>query len=321
MDVSVVIVEQLDLGGELRSFQMKAGSGDHVTVAFADEYDEPRSGPFHFLDRKQERAFSEGFAECSARKLTASRYRVTERGYEFNTSWRGVLTERGRLSYYAVSLPEHAIPVSVRFFDLRSGREYQKSVNRDDQRKRFVLYLECRSSHGSFDFGLEVRFVVSAEDFYAAQYVDESTTGYGAHPDAYEYLLRDGQQHVVQQFFMESMNMGDHYQTGQAGAVGPNSRAENNTFQQIWNQRSSDVDLPQLAEELRQLRMALKAEGTTIEHDKAIASVAAAEEAAQKNDGAGALRHLQAAGKWTLDVATKIGTSVAAKAITSAMGI
>ena len=264
MDVSVVIVEQLDLGGELRSFRMKADYGDHVTVAFADEYDEPRSGPFHFLDRKHEKAFAEGFAECSARKLSASRYSITERGYEFNTSWRGIPTDRGRLSYYAISLPEFGIPVSVRFFDLRSGREYRKSVDRDDHRNRFVLYLECRSSHGSFDFGLEVRFVVSAEDFHTAEYVDETTTGYGAHPDAYEYLLRDGQQHVVQQFFMESMHMGDHYQTGQAGAVGPNSRAENNTFQQMWDQRSSDLHLPQLAEELGHLRMVLKAESTTI---------------------------------------------------------
>lgn len=321
MDVSVVIVEQLDLGGELRTFRMKADYGDHVTVAFPDEYDEPRSGPFHFLDRKHESIFAKGFAECSARKLSPGRYRITERGYEFNTSWRGVPTERGRLSYYAISLPEYGIPTGVRFFDLRTGRDYRKSITRDDERKRFVLYLECRSSYGSFDFGLEVRFVVSVDHFSASRYNDNSTTGYGAHADAYEHLLRDGQRNVVQQFFMETMQMGDHYEIGQAGAVGPNARAENNTFQQIWSQSSSEIDLPRLADELGQLRLAIRAEGTTIEHDKALASVAAAEEAAQKRDGAGALRHLQVAGKWTLDVATKIGTSVAAKAITNAMGI
>lgn len=321
MDVTVVIVEQLDLVGELRSFRMKADYGDHVTIAFADEYDEPRSGPFHFLDRRHERLFESGFAECSARKLTPSRYKQTERGYHFNTSWAGIPTERGRLSYYALSLPEYSVPTRVRFWDPRTGREFGKTVDRDDQRNRFVLYLECRSSHGSFNFALEVDFVYAPEQFQSADYRDDNTSEYGAHADAYEYLLMDGQQKVVQQFFMESMHMGDHYETGQAGAVGPHAKAENNTFQQIWNQSSSEIDLPRLADELGKLRLALKAEGTTIEHDKALASVAAAEEAAQKNDGAGALRHLQAAGKWTLDVATKIGTSVAAKAITSAMGI
>jgi hypothetical protein len=46
---------------------------------------------------------------------------------------------------------------------------------------------------------------------------------------------------------------------------------------------------------------------TSAEQDLAIGPVAAAESAASKGDGAGALEHLKGAGKCAFDVATKIG--------------
>jgi hypothetical protein len=65
----------------------------------------------------------------------------------------------------------------------------------------------------------------------------------------------------------------------------------------------------------------MRKEAVDVEHDQAIASVGAAESAAKKQDGSGALQHLKAAGKWALDIATKIGTTVAAKAIQTAIGL
>lgn len=104
--------------------------------------------------------------------------------------------------------------------------------------------------------------------------------------------------------------------TGQAGAVGPDAHAHDNTFQQI----QGGIDLPKLAEELGFLRTALKGEATgTREQDKAIGVVADAEEAAAKGDGQTALRYLQNAGKWTLGVAEKIGVAVAVEALKKAM--
>jgi hypothetical protein len=38
-----------------------------MIVAFPDEYDEPRQGPFHFLDPKDEKSFAEDFANCAIR--------------------------------------------------------------------------------------------------------------------------------------------------------------------------------------------------------------------------------------------------------------
>jgi uncharacterized protein YjbI with pentapeptide repeats len=103
----------------------------------------------------------------------------------------------------------------------------------------------------------------------------------------------------------------------QIAAVG---HVHDNTFQQIWNQ--AGMDPLQLAQELAPLRAALKQETEgTAEQDEAIGAVAAAEKAADQGDGPTALRHLKAAGKWTLGVAEKIGVTLAAKAIESAMGI
>jgi hypothetical protein len=53
----------------------------------------------------------------------------------------------------------------------------------------------------------------------------------------------------------------------------------------------------------------------------AIGAVAAAEQAAQQGDSLGALRRLRAAGSWALDIAQKVGLTVAERAIKIAMGL
>jgi hypothetical protein len=126
---------------------------------------------------------------------------------------------------------------------------------------------------------------------------------------------------VVHQFIKEvhHMSSDQYHVSGQAGAVGPHSRAEGNTFVQRWAQSAADIDLPALAAELAILRAELRRESQEIEHDQAVANVGSAEAAAKQNDGPSALKHLKDAGKWALDVATKIGTTVAAKAIENAL--
>ena len=95
---------------------------------------------------------------------------------------------------------------------------------------------------------------------------------------------------------------------GQAGAVGPGAHAYDNTFQQV----QGSVNLPRLAEELVQLRKAMKSQSTgTREEDKAIGAVADAEDAATKGDSSGALRYLKPAGTWALEIAEKIGVPLA----------
>ena len=121
---------------------------------------------------------------------------------------------------------------------------------------------------------------------------------------------------------IKEIRMGDTYNTsGQTGAVGPGANASGNTFNQIWQGKSAEIDLATLAVELDRLRLALKQEASTPEQDAALGAVAAAQTAAQSGDGPTTLSYLSGAGKWALDVGTKIGTGVAVAAIKSGMGL
>jgi hypothetical protein len=126
----------------------------------------------------------------------------------------------------------------------------------------------------------------------------------------------------TRQHAIREVVMGDKYEvSGQAGAVGREAHAHDMSFQQIWANRASEIDLPRLAEELETLRKQLRQQATTREHDAAVAEIGAAAEEAERGDGPGALQRLKAAGQWALNAATSIGTTVAAAAIRAAMGM
>ncbi|MBP3957726.1 hypothetical protein J8F10_20945 [Gemmata sp. G18] len=113
--------------------------------------------------------------------------------------------------------------------------------------------------------------------------------------------------------------MRDSYQAGQAGAMGPGAKAENINFIQILRDSIGESSLADLAKELERLRGSMLAESKNAEQDASVAAIAEAESAAKKGDAKGVLSYLKSAGKWALDVATKIGTGVASKAIEKAM--
>jgi hypothetical protein len=116
------------------------------------------------------------------------------------------------------------------------------------------------------------------------------------------------------------MGTGDTYKAKQAGAMGPGAQVNESTF--IQNAGNEiEINFSQLAPQLNTLRLAMKENATDADHDVAIAEVAKAEQAAKKSDKATVLEHLKAAGNWAAEIATKIGVSVASKAIESAMGI
>lgn len=119
----------------------------------------------------------------------------------------------------------------------------------------------------------------------------------------------------------EVQQMGDTYNIKQAGAVGPNAKAKDMVFNQINTQTGETIDLANLAQELSVLRARLKEEAVEPEHDKAIGAVAEAEIEAKRGNGEKVLEYLSKAGKWAFDVATKIGTTIAASAIKASLGL
>jgi hypothetical protein len=126
---------------------------------------------------------------------------------------------------------------------------------------------------------------------------------------------------IFQAALQQEIDMGDQYKAGQAGAMGPNATAMGNTFQQIWQQNEGNLDLNSLAEGLELLRKAMRQEAVAAEHDVAIGEVAAAQTAASAGDGPKAFEHLRNAGKWALDVSSKVGIGVATAALKSVLGL
>lgn len=201
MIVNAIIVEQLEHDGFLRSFRMWAQPGRPLTVGFPDEHDS--GSPFYFPDEQDEQVFEKGFAECRAGRLPKSRFITVDGDGVFRNSWSGIPTERGSLSFYALSLPEFAVPTRVEFKDPHSGRLYSCTVIRDDRSNRFVLYLGCRSSRGTFDFSLHVSFRNDRGGFRSAEYSDQHTTNRSERIPPYEDFLPPDQRLAVAQFFSE----------------------------------------------------------------------------------------------------------------------
>jgi hypothetical protein len=262
MNVAAVVVEELDYEGHLRTLQMRADPGRPITIAFPDEFEEPHDAPFHFLDGHYKDTFKKGFAEARAWNLSKSKFAVVDGQYRFQTSWEDIPTERNCLSCYSLSLPVFAVATEIRFRDPYSDREYSKNVIRDDQRNRFVAYLECRSSFGSFAFLLEVRFKHDRDNFRRAPYTDAHTTRYYvAQTNPYDSLLPIQHQQVVRQFLSS--------QTG----VEQDQRPSNMSLRNLEGLPSNDPQLrrmvyeiyPKLLKEISQARIAARQERLNIQ--------------------------------------------------------
>lgn len=105
------------------------------------------------------------------------------------------------------------------------------------------------------------------------------------------------------------------------GAMGDGAQATNLSYNQIGDRIENSMDLLSLAGDLLKLRQAMSEEAREPTHYIALGEVAKAEEAATAKDSSKVAESLKGAGKWALDVATKIGASLATEAIKESMGI
>lgn len=317
MMLKALVVEQLEESGILRSLTMKPGEDrEELTVAIGDTYDEERNGPFHFQDNRDALRYEEGFARCHARKLGDRCFYRRGSVFHVETGWVGIPTEGSWLSYYALSLPEFGIPQRLSVTDPRSGREYHRTVIRDDRRNRYVVYLECRSHVGRFDFDLLCEFVLNREGFEDSQYIDPDTyTAAGSLGDDWSRQLSEENGKKVTQFVFGNI----HVSGSTAVSIGGNAEARNTRVGRNWN--DTDLDLDSLARDLSLLTDAVRREPSGPERDIALGAVVAAETAAGSGDGATALEHLRRAGRVAGEVATRIGVNVASEAIKIAAGL
>jgi|GEM_PF-6211580 len=190
MQVNTVIVEKLDIDGTVKTFTMEADRRYALWIALANEYEDPREGPFHFLDRRYAEKFSRKFVKCPVRRVGKNHFGRSDNSYEFRTSWQRIPTKENELSYYALSLPKYAVPKEICITDpMQQEHKYQKEVIRDDQKECFVIYLKCSSRYGSFNFDLSCNFYIEEKNlFKVAEYQDSLTTDYGF-GDVWKYGL------------------------------------------------------------------------------------------------------------------------------------
>ena len=216
MDVAALIVEQLEADGFLKRLVMRPKGRHPLTVGFPDEVevDEGPSGPFFFPDEHNKVVFKQGFENCRSLKLSKSSFTAVNGKYHLQLHRSGIFTVEGTQSYYALSLPEFAIPEGINVLDPRSDMPLRKSVLRDDERKRFVIYIECRPQRGGFDFLLKVefrivqvkgRFDAAKGQFDTAEYHDEHVSRYGQ-VESYETFLSPEQKRDVHRFFASKID-------------------------------------------------------------------------------------------------------------------
>jgi hypothetical protein len=163
----------------------------------------------------------------------------------------------------------------------------------------------------------EEEFLV-VENIAGAEAYGDTLKSETAQPGQYSEGTRSVYVHNVN---ITQINMGDSYSAGQVGAQGPGAHAHDINFNQVWNNISGSTNLALLADELGRLRQYLKENAKEANEDIVVGNVAQAEQEAKKGNGGKVLEFLSKAGKWALDAATKIGTSVATEALKKAMGL
>lgn len=115
---------------------------------------------------------------------------------------------------------------------------------------------------------------------------------------------------------------GDHFTIsgGQNSAVGSRAISTGNSFQQLTVAGES-VNLESLATELDALRKAMRRMAEEPAEDMSVAEIGQAAEAARDGDEGRVIQHLRSAGRWALDAASTVGTSLAEAALKSALGM
>lgn len=204
MIIHGLVMEQLNEDGTLKTFKMKPHSSRELIIAFPDEFEEPRESPFYFLDQEDTKRFNEGFAECQSRRLGKRSFFYQDKNYHFRSQWREISTKSQEITYYTLSLPQYAIPVGLEITNpSQPEQQFKRSIIKDEQNFRFIIYLSCRSSYGRFNFDLSVKFTIhNHSDFLNLGYQDEFTIDAYQILDIWKYNLADNEPAKVQQFFM-----------------------------------------------------------------------------------------------------------------------
>jgi hypothetical protein len=101
---------------------------------------------------------------------------------------------------------------------------------------------------------------------------------------------------------------------GGNAAIGDGAKIENR-YDKV------EIDLKVLSQELSELRIAARKNASEVEHDIVVGEIEAAETAANNGNKEAVYKHLANAGKWALDIASKIGVPLATEVLKQSMAL
>ena len=149
MKVNGLIIEELNEHGKLKSFVLNKDYdiGD-LWIAFADEYDEPRDGTFHFMDDSYEKLFSTIYSGKKMRKVSSNKLKnIKNNQYDFSTNWDNIpVLESYELYYYSLYLPKYAYPEVVNFELAIKDTEDNDLIKVIKDKDRYIIYIKCKGS-------------------------------------------------------------------------------------------------------------------------------------------------------------------------------
>jgi len=174
MQVNGLIVEEINEQGELKSFVLNKDYklGD-LWIAFPDEYETDREGPFHFLNQQYQKLFSTVYQDVQMRKVGGSRFRqLGNQTFEFSTNWDNIpVKESYELYYYSLFLPTFAYPKNIEFdLSVKTGWDRDNLCKVVKDKNRYVIYVVCKGSDDRYhkppqNLTLNVEYEINKELF------------------------------------------------------------------------------------------------------------------------------------------------------------
>ena len=220
MNVKSIVVEQIDWTGTTKSLMLEPDSNGRLIVAFPPDYEEPRTGPFYFQSTNYQNKYDQGFAECRSHVIAPQNYFSEEDVFTYKAVWQNIPTEKMSSSYYALYLPEYAIPVSVEVLDpFKEGKEFRRTIIKDNQQPRYIVYLQCVSQYGVFTFNLKCRFKKDELGFAASSYTDKFQQDFYAQPEEWKHYMNDEDKERTQHFFAKQIIYNNHVANQEIGMV------------------------------------------------------------------------------------------------------
>lgn len=225
MQVNGLIVDDLNEKGELKSFVLNKDYkiGD-LWIAFPDEYDTPRKGPFHFLDNSYEKLFSSVYENKQIRKAGSNNFReIGNNQFEFKTNWNNIpVRVSWELYYYSLYLPKFAFPLAIDY-KLAIRSQYDTNLLKVVKDKdRYVIYIMCKGSEDERmktpqDLEITVRYEINKELFDNQEYHNlEVNDRPKNHKELVsDYHLFEGNQFNNLEKLLELINNGHQFKSSQ----------------------------------------------------------------------------------------------------------